>query len=160
MSTEPAARIRVDAVMSEIEAGVREELRRRLLARGGPAEFRDPALFERVLASLARAADRRDRDALVLPELLGDEQAWKPAVDLRLSSHRPVIGPLIVFVKRRLLLPVHRWLFEYAEENFRRQEYVNRILMACLEELAIENARLRGDLKTLEQRPAGARSST
>ena len=31
---------------------------------------------------------------------------------------------------------------DYSLENFRRQQQVNRILFACLEELAIENARL------------------
>ncbi len=152
MSPSRETPVRVDAVMSEIEAGVRDELRRRLIARGGPADFRDAEIFEQVSAVLARAADRRDRDALLLPELLADEEAWKPAIDLRLTSHRPLIGPLIVFVKRRLLLPVHRWLFEYAEENFRRQEYVNRIILACVEELAIENARLRGDLQKAKRR--------
>lgn len=151
MSTSRETPVRVDAVMSEIEAGVRDELRRRLIARGGAADFRDAEIFEQVSAVLARAADRRDRDALLLPELLADEEAWKPAIDLRLTSHRPLIGPLIVFVKRRLLLPVHRWLFEYAEENFRRQEYVNRIILACVEELAIENARLRGEVTKLER---------
>ena len=133
--------------MSEIEASVREDLRRRLIARGAPADFRDALIFERVTAVLGRAADRRDRDVLLLPELLADEDAWKPAAELRFSSHRPVVGPLIVFCKRRILLPLARWLFEYTEENFRRQEYVNRIVMACVEELAIENARLRGDIE-------------
>jgi hypothetical protein len=36
-----------------------------------------------------------------------------------------------------------RWLYDYNRENFRRQERVNRILFACIEELAIENAKLR-----------------
>jgi hypothetical protein len=143
--------VRVDGVMSEIETSVRDDLRWRLIARGGPADFRDAEIFERVSAVLGRAADRRDRDVLLLPELLADEQAWKPAAELRFSSHRPVIGPLIVFLKRRILLPPMRWLFEYADENFRRQEYVNRIVMACLEELAIENARLRVDMKKLQR---------
>jgi hypothetical protein len=151
MSAHSDVPVRVDAVMAEIETSVRDDLRRRLIARGGPADFRDAEIFERVSAVLGRAADRRDRDVLLLPELLGDEQAWKPAAELRLSSHRPVIGPLIVFVKRRILLPSMRWLFEYTEENFRRQEYVNRMVMACLEELAIENARLRVDMKKLER---------
>jgi hypothetical protein len=133
-------------VMSEIETAVRDDLRRRLIAQGGPAAFRDPEIFERVSAVLGRAADRRDRDVLLLPELLADEQAWKPAGELRFSSHRPVIGPVIVLFKRRVLLPMVRWLFEYTEENFRRQEYVNRIVMACLEELAIVNARLRAEM--------------
>ena len=134
--------------MSGIEAAVRDELRRRLVARGGPAEFRDPAIFKGVHALLARAADRRDLDALLLPELLADEEAWKPAVELKISSHRPVVGPLIVFFKRRVILPLVRWLFEYADDNFRRQDYVNRVVMACLEELAIDNARLRAELES------------
>jgi len=139
--------IRVDEVMDDIETSVRDELRRRLVARGGPAEFRDAELFARVHEVLARAAERRDLDVLLLPELLADEEAWKPAVDLRLSSHRPFVGPLIVFAKRRLVLPLVRWLFEFTEENFRRQDYVNRVVMACLEELAIDNARLRRELE-------------
>ena len=36
-----------------------------------------------------------------------------------------------------------RWLYEYSLENFRRQQRVNRLLFACIEELAIENAHLR-----------------
>ena len=50
---------------------------------------------------------------------------------------------MILVVKRRLLLPLTRWLFEYSQENFRRQDHLNRVLFACLEELALENARLR-----------------
>jgi hypothetical protein len=142
--TTPAdRRVATDAVMARLEASVRDELRRRLVARGGPAAFDDAEIFEAVHAVFARAADRRGSDVLLLPELLGDEDAWKPAVELRISSHRPVIGPLIVFAKRRLVLPLVRWLFEYTDDNFRRQDYLNRIMMAALEELAIENAALR-----------------
>jgi hypothetical protein len=57
-----------------------------------------------------------------------------------------VIGPAIVFVKRQLLLPLVRWLVEYNRDNFRRQQRVNRVLAACIEELALENARLRREL--------------
>ena len=63
-----------------------------------------------------------------------------------------------MFVKRRLILPLVRWLFEYSEENFRRQDYVNRIVMACLEELAIENARLRREMSELTARTSPSRS--
>jgi hypothetical protein len=147
MSAPRETPIRVDTVMPEIEASVRDDLRRRLIARGAPADFRDARIFEHVAAVLGRAVDRRDRDVLLLPELLADEEAWKPAAELRFSSHRPVVGPLIVLCKRRILLPLARWLFEYTEENFRRQEYVNRIVMACVEELAIENARLRSEIE-------------
>jgi hypothetical protein len=143
----PLDPIRVDSVMSEIEARVRDDLRRRLIARGGAADYSEAAIFAHVAAVLGRAVDRRDRDAMLVPELLADEDAWKPATELRITSHRPVVGPAIVFVKRRLVLPLIRWLFEYADDNFRRQEYVNRVVLACIEELAIENAKLREEIR-------------
>lgn len=159
VNTKGNSTIRVDGVMTGIETAVRDELRRRLIARGGPSEFRDAEVFERVHDVLARAADRRDLDVLLLPELLADEEAWKPAVELRISSHRPIVGPIIVFMKRRVVLPLVRWLFEYTEDNFRRQDYVNRVVMACLEELAIDNARLRGELHALGPRDQGPAAS-
>ncbi len=39
-----------------------------------------------------------------------------------------------------------RWLFEYSQENFKRQQHLNRVLFACIEELALDNARLRREL--------------
>jgi len=150
--------------MADLEASVRDALRRRLVAAGGPAAYRDAEIFASVNAVLARAVERRGDPQsagagppLLLPELLGDEEAWRPAGELRITSHRPLVGPLIVFVKRRLVLPLVRWLFEYADENFRRQEYVDRIVMACLEELAIENARLRSDVAALEEQAGRSR---
>ena len=53
----------------------------------------------------------------------------------------------VLFAKRRVLLPMLRWLFEYSQENFRRQQRINAVLFACIEDLAIENARLRRDAK-------------
>ena len=144
--------VRVDALMAEIEASVRNDLRRRVVAAGGPAAYRDAAIFEYVSTLVARAADRRP-EALLLPELLGDEEAWRPATELRFTSHRKILGPFILFARRRLVLPLVRWLYEYADENFRRQEYVNHLVLACLEELAIENARLRAELVAIEDQP-------
>ena len=45
--------------------------------------------------------------------------------------------------------------YDYTADNFARQERVNRMLVACIEELAIENARLRRDL---EQVRSGVRT--
>jgi hypothetical protein len=146
----------VPPLMDEIEAGVRSRLRSRLVERGVTA-YDDRELFERVRAVLQRGGDRASAlrgplppgslDALLLPELLSDEEEWTLEPNLRLSSHRRLLGPVILFAKRRLLLPLTRWLFEYTQTNFRRQQYFNRILIACVEELAIENARLRRDLE-------------
>ena len=142
--------------MTGIEAAVRDDLRRRIVAAGGPASYRDAEIFEGVSRLLARAADRR-ADVLLVPELLADEEAWRPATELKFSSHCPVLGPAILFVKRRLVLPLVRWLFEYTEDNFRRQEYLNRIVLVALEELAIENARLRAQVAALEEQAGDPR---
>lgn len=134
------------ALMDDIERDVRNRLRRHILKRGGAPEYEDEALFERVRAVLGRAIDERNADALLLPELLDSDVEWELQTHLRLTTHRPVVGRVILFVKRRLLLPMTRWLFEYSQENFRRQDHLNRVLFACIEELALENARLRRDV--------------
>jgi hypothetical protein len=128
------------ALMDDIERDVRNRLRRHILKRGGAPEYEDEALFERVRAVLGRAVDERNADALLLPELLDSDVEWELQTHLRLTTHRPVVGRVILFVKRRLLLPMTRWLFEYSQENFRRQQRINAVLFACIEDLAIENA--------------------
>ena len=134
--------------MRQIEDRVRDEVRRQLLARGGAPDYQDPEVFRSVDRLLRRAAERPDSHAL-LPEFLGPESDWRLQTHLKFSSHRTLSAPLVLFVKQRILLPLTRWLYEYAAGNFRRQERVNRMLMACIEELAIENARQRRDLTRL-----------
>jgi hypothetical protein len=138
--------LRVDAVMGDIERDVRARLRRHLIKRGGAADYDDEAIFDAVHAVLARAVDERNLDAMLLPELLDSDVEWRLRTNLELSTHRPAVGRAILFVKRRVLLPLTRWLFEYSQENFRRQDHLNRVLFACIEELALENARLRRQL--------------
>ena len=142
MTDRNASAVSVERLMHEIEDDLRGERRERTLARGGPPDYRDPEVFAAVDGVLRRAIERSDLDASLIPALLEDEEDSRLQTHLRFSSHRPVTGPLIIFIKRRILLPVMRWLYEYSLENFRRQEQVNRVLFACLEELAIENARL------------------
>ena len=138
--------VSVERLMSEIEGDLRGERRERVLARGGAPEYRRPETFAAVERVLRRAIEGRDHDALLIPEILPDDEDWRLQTHLRFASHRPVIGPIVIFFKRRLLLPLTRWLYEYSLENFRRQQRVNQLLFACLEELALENARLRGEL--------------
>ena len=134
----------VERVMKEVEAAARHDRRERMAA-GGAAGYSDPELFAEVDAVLRRAVERSEH-AVLLPEVLPDDEEWRLDTSLKFSSHRPVIGPAIVFVKRQLLLPLVRWLVEYSRDNFRRQQRVNRVLAACIEELALENARLRREL--------------
>ena len=139
----------VDTLMGGIEDDLRRQLRQQLLNRGAALEYRDDELFAAVERVLRRAVEVRRQGALVLPVLLSDDEEWELQTHLRFSSHRPILGTLIAFVKRRVLLPAMRWLYEYSLHNFRRQQAINRVLFACLEELAIENARLRQDVRRL-----------
>jgi hypothetical protein len=140
--------IRVEPLMREIEDRVRDELRRRLLARGGAPDYQDPEVFRSVDRLLRRAADRPAEYAL-LPEFLGPEADWRLETHVRFVSHRRMTGPIVLFIKRRILLPLTRWLYEYTVDNFHRQERVNTLLFACIVELAIENSRLSRDLSRL-----------
>jgi hypothetical protein len=137
----------VDQVMRDIEEDVRHMRRKRLLARGGAEDYRDPAIYAGVDEVLRRAIDARDPDALLLPDFLSSEADWQLSLHLQWASHRPVIGPLLIGIKRRVLLPMMRWLYEFSLENFRRQRRINAVLFACVEELAIENSRLRRELR-------------
>jgi hypothetical protein len=150
------AKVRVDAVMGEIERDVRDRLRRHLIKKGGAAEYRDEEIFDAVHTLLARAAEGRDLDAALLPELIDGDVDWRLQTHLSLTTHRPgIAGRLILSVKKTLLLPLTRWLFEYSQDNFRRQDHLNRILFACIEELAIENARLRRQIDPASSASAG-----
>jgi hypothetical protein len=143
-----SAEIRVDGVMAELHARVRERIRARLAAHGGSAAVDDPVVFAEIERLLQRAVDAGDAGALVLPELLGDPETWRLQTAMRYQSHRR--GPTasaIVFLKRRILMPVLRWLFEYSRDNFERQRRVNAVLFACVQELAAETARLRQELQ-------------
>lgn len=151
MTDRHASAVSVERLMREIEDGVRAARRQRSLASGGPPEYGDAELFALVEGVLRRAVEHRDHDASLIPALIADDEEWQLQTHLRFSSHRPVLGPVIVFLKRRILLPMMRWLYEYSLENFRRQQRINRMLFACLEELAIENARLRQELGKSER---------
>ncbi len=142
----PEPKLRVSTVMGDIDQDVRSRLRRHLIKRGGAADYQDDAVFESVRALLGRAIDERNLDALLLPELLDADVEWQLRTDLALSSHRPQAGRFILAIKREVLLPLTRWLFEYSQENFSRQQHLNRVLFACIEELALDNARLRSEL--------------
>ena len=144
------ARVPVDAVMTELHGRVRERLRAQVLASGGSADFEDPALFADVEALLNAAARTPDSAKLILPELLGEPDTWRLTTSMRYQSHRAK-GPasLFIFVKRQILMPVFRWLYEYSRDNFERQRRTNQVLFACVQELALETALLRREIRRL-----------
>ncbi len=136
--------------MAELHERVRGRLRERLLSHGASREFDDPALFADVERILQSATSTADAQALLLPELLGDRNTWRLHTAMRYQSHRASgVASIFIFVKQRVLMPMLRWLYEYSRDNFERQRRVNDVLFACVQELAIENARLRRDVKEL-----------
>ncbi len=109
---------------------------------------------ELALAPLANEArELLDSDRLLASRVLGDRSEWELRTYLRFESHRPLLGRLLIALKRHLLLPPLRWLYEYSWQNFVRQRAINRALFAYVELLARENARLREDLERLAAEP-------
>ena len=140
--TEP--KVRVDAVMGEIERDVRDaaaaapaqEGRRRRLSRTRRSSTRS-----------TRCSPARSTRATSTPRCCPSCSTATSTGGCRpISAHDASSrGSDASSCSRRskLLLPLTRWLFEYSQDNFRRQDHLNRMLFACIEELAIENARLR-----------------
>ena len=128
-------------------------MRQHILDHGGSRAFEDAEIFAAVERILQSATDAGASNALILPELLGDPATWRLRAAMRYESHRgTVFGGMAVFVKKRLLMPIFRWLFEYSRDNFERQRRVNEVLFACVQELAVETARLRQELERLGAR--------
>ena len=144
------ARVPVDAVMAELQDRVRERLRVQVLASGGSRDFEDAAVFADVEALLHAAASTPESAKLILPELLGEPDTWRLATSIRFQSHRAK-GPasVLIFLKRHVLMPMFRWLYEYSRDNFERQRRTNLVLFACVQELAREIALLRREVKRL-----------
>lgn len=140
-------------IADEVRVRVRERLRVELRRHGASDALDDPAVLDAVEALLRRAVDQRHPGAVLLTEVLGDPAVWHLETGLNFSTHRSgPVGRVILFVKVKILLPMFRWLFEFSSENFARQQRVNQLVFACVQELAIENARLRAELVRLTGR--------
>lgn len=139
----------VDQVMAELQGRVRERVRADLVRHGASSALEDPVFFAEIDSMLRAAIDRSQPAALLLPELLGDPSTWRLDTAIRYQSHRGAAAGPIVFVKKRLLMPVLRWFYEFSRDNFERQRRVNQVLFACVQELAIETTRLRNEVREL-----------
>jgi len=142
--------IHVEALMDDVRRRVRDELRRKLRTRASAPELDDEAIFAAVEEVFRGAVTRARRGALILPEVIDDDD-WRLDTSLAFSTHRPVIGSAILLVKRRVLLPLTQWLYDYTRRNFDRQQRVTETIFACLQALAADNARLRRDLEALQR---------
>jgi hypothetical protein len=144
--------VAVDSVMAELQDRVRARLREELLQHGASRSFEDPQVFADVERLLRAAAGRTSTRALILPEVLGDPGTWRLEPALGFPSHRGALTATVIRgIKQRVLMPALRWLFEYSHDNFVRQQRVNHVLFACVQELAIQNAELRRDLAALRK---------
>lgn len=141
----PAGGVDAAGVMAELRRRVRERLRADMT--GANHEFDDPELFAAVEQVLRSPAITPESARLILPELLGEPSTWRLTTSIKYASHRgPGAASLLTFVKRRLLMPVLRWLYEYSRDNFERQRRTNHVLFACVQELALEIVLLRREL--------------
>lgn len=141
----------VDEVMTRLRDRVSERVRADLVRHGASGALEDPALFAEIDSMLRAAIDRSQPAALLLPELLGDPSTWRLDTAIRYQSHRGAAAAPIVFVKRRLIMPVLRFFYEFSRDNFERQRRVNHVLFACVQELAIETTRLRQEVRELSK---------
>jgi hypothetical protein len=135
----------VDEVMAEVRARVRQRVRADLARHAPGSPLLDSGIFDEAEALFRRALDARRH--LVVPTLLLDDEEWELATALRFRSHRRSTGRLVLFLKRHVLLPLTRWLFEYTRDNFERQARVNETLMASIEVLVVEVVQLRRELQ-------------
>jgi hypothetical protein len=155
-----AADVSADTVMAGVQERVRERLRERILRQGASPAFRDADIFADVERLMLSATETGDASALLLPELLGEPRTWRVDTAMRYQSHRGSrAASAILFAKRRILMPIFRWLFEYSRDNFERQRRVNQVLFACVQELAIETALLRRELRQSRGLSAVARGA-
>lgn len=119
---------------------IRSNLRRRHLA---DIEFNP---LEGARSQLEAALETTSAYKPLLSELI-DEREWKVRPAIRFRTHRPRFGKALIFLKRRVVLPVVYWLYEYCADNFRAQRKINSGLMILIETLAQENARLRREME-------------
>lgn len=147
----------VDEVMAEVRSRVRERLQAELARVHPESPLLSDEIFDQAEAIFRRALDHRRR--LVLPALLMPDDDWELATGLRFRSHRPLVGPALVFLKRRLLLPLMRWLYEFSADNFVRQVRINETLMASIETLVVEVVILRREVDALGAAPSSARQA-
>jgi hypothetical protein len=146
--------VSTEAVMDEVRDRVRAELFARLVAQGAGDDFASREVFDEVDRLFDRALAHEHPRSLLLAARLPDP--WQPALSLDFPTHRRGLpGRAVRFAKSRLVLPVVRWLYEHASENFRRQHQVSVALMACLQTLAAEQAQLKARLAEVERRLGG-----
>lgn len=141
--------VSVDEAMNDVRTEVRARLRQEIARLDPASPLLEPDMFDDVETLLRAALERRR--LLMMPSLLLDETDWDLATSLRLTSHRQRTGGLILFMKRRVLLPLTRWLYDYSRDNFERQNQVNDTLMATIETLTVEVLRLRRDVEVLRR---------
>ena len=143
--------------MAELRGRGRERLRTQVVASGGSRVFDDPELFAEVEALLHAAARTSDATTLILPELLGAPDTWRLTTSMGYQSRKATgLAALLLFLKRHVLIPVVRLLPEYSRDNFEWQRRTNQVLFACVQELALETAKLRREVRGLSSSPSGA----
>lgn len=127
---------------------VRLQARERL----GLADERDGEVYAQVKKVFQAAHEALSPGTPFYPQVLGLEDDWEVPSALGWGTHRGRIGALIVWVKKRILFPLNRWLYSYTWHNLHRQQKLNVLLLSAVESLAVSHARLRQEIDELRPR--------
>jgi glycosyltransferase involved in cell wall biosynthesis len=136
----------VEPIMARLRLQARERL--------GFGHDRDREAYEEVKAVFQAAHEALAPGAPFYPQVLGLEEEWEVPTPLTWETHRGRVGGVILWLKRRILFPLNRWLYSYTWHNLRRQQRLNLLLLSAVESLAVSHARLRQELEEL--RPSAA----
>lgn len=129
---------------------VMREIRRRVGERLGKGMASDEETLVAIEEVFQNALDARDGEKIHCLNYLGPEEEWTLNKPVVISSHRGAVGKLLVLLKERLLVPMHRWLYEYSRQNFVRQHRLNLVTLSCVESLIAQNTGLWKRIRALE----------
>jgi hypothetical protein len=94
--------------------------------------------------------DRTHEDS-ALRHYLDTIGEWRQQLHPNFSTHRGFFGRIFLWIKKKILYPPFRWIVEQGEVNAWRQDRLNLSLLDLIEELALENGRLKARLAKLEK---------
>ena len=133
----------VDDIMAFVQKRIEER-------RKGGVLYDDEIRSETGLWLSEVLVDRAREDSALRHYLdtIGD---WRQQLHPNFSTHRGFFGRIFLWIKRKILYPPFRWIVEQNEVNAWRQDRLNLSVLDLIEELAMENGRLKARIAKLEK---------
>jgi hypothetical protein len=133
----------VDDIMAYVQKRIEER-------RKGGVLYDDEIRAETGMWLSEVLVDRAHEDS-ALRHYLDTIGEWRQQLHPNLSTHRGFFGRVFLWIKKKILSPPFRWIIEQVEVNAWRQDRLNLSLLDLIEELAMENGRLKARLAKLEK---------